>query len=134
MPPGANIILTARDPSRLQRAAIKVDAQRTVAFDANDPEALHSFFRDLQAPIDHVMLTAGARHYGLPLQMEWSPRRPCSASERSERRPGRRLRVQCCVRGGMAGATGSVREECSDMCAYIQKEARTRRETYGRNI
>jgi hypothetical protein len=71
-----------------------------------------------------VMLTAGARHYGLPLQMEWSPRRPCSASERSERRPGRRrLRVQCCVRGGMAAQLGRYARS-APTCAPTYKKKR----------
>jgi NADP-dependent 3-hydroxy acid dehydrogenase YdfG len=44
---GADVILTARDPERLERAALDVDAQSTAAFDANDSEALKRFFEDL---------------------------------------------------------------------------------------
>jgi len=66
---GASVILTGRNPVRLKQAALEVDAERTAAFDANDPDSLQSFFRDLPTPIDHVMVTAGAPHYGPPLQM-----------------------------------------------------------------
>jgi NAD(P)-dependent dehydrogenase (short-subunit alcohol dehydrogenase family) len=61
---GANVILTARDAERLQRAASDVGALRSAAFDATDGAALERFFRDLPAPIDHVMVTAGRPTYG----------------------------------------------------------------------
>jgi NAD(P)-dependent dehydrogenase (short-subunit alcohol dehydrogenase family) len=60
---GANVILTGRNPERLQRAASELGALSIAAFDANDPAALERFFMDLPAPIDHVMVTAGAPHY-----------------------------------------------------------------------
>ena len=66
---GASVILTGRNPERLERAADDVGGQRTAAFDANDPDSLRSFFQDLPAPIDHVMVTAGAPYYGPPLEM-----------------------------------------------------------------
>jgi NAD(P)-dependent dehydrogenase (short-subunit alcohol dehydrogenase family) len=66
---GASVVLTGRNPERLERAALDVGAQRTAAFDANDPGSLQSFFQDLLTPIDHVMVTAGAPHYGPPLEM-----------------------------------------------------------------
>jgi NAD(P)-dependent dehydrogenase (short-subunit alcohol dehydrogenase family) len=66
---GAGVVLTGRNPERLERAALDVGAQRTAAFDANDPGSLQSFFQDLLTPIDHVMVTAGAPHYGPPLEM-----------------------------------------------------------------
>jgi NAD(P)-dependent dehydrogenase (short-subunit alcohol dehydrogenase family) len=56
-----------RNPERLKQAAL--EAQRTAAFDANDPARLQAFFRGLPSPIDHVMVTAGAPHYGPPLEM-----------------------------------------------------------------
>ena len=64
---GANVILVGRDPERLKQAALDVDAQRTATVDANDPTALNAFFHDLPSPADHVMVTAGAPHYGSPL-------------------------------------------------------------------
>jgi len=66
---GAAVILTGRNPERLRQAALELAAQRTAAFDANDPASLQSFFRDLPTPIDHVMVTAGAPHYRPPLEM-----------------------------------------------------------------
>src|SRR5499433_172662 len=66
---GASVILTGRNSERLEQAAREVDAQGTVAFDANDPASLQSFFHDLSTPVDHVMVTAGAPHYGPPLEM-----------------------------------------------------------------
>ena len=66
---GASEVLTGRNPERLERAALDVGAQRTAVFDANDPGSLQSFFQDLLTPIDHVMVTAGAPHYGPPLEV-----------------------------------------------------------------
>ena len=66
---GASVILTGRNSERLKQAALELDAQRTAAFDVNDPASLQSFLRDLPTPIDHVMVTAGAPHYGPPLEM-----------------------------------------------------------------
>ena len=60
---GAEVILTARNPERLQKAAEEVGARGTAAFDAADPAALDRFFEDLDGPIDHVMVTAGRPYY-----------------------------------------------------------------------
>jgi NAD(P)-dependent dehydrogenase (short-subunit alcohol dehydrogenase family) len=68
---GAKVILTGRDPERLQRAASEVDALSTAAFDATDPALLERFFRDLPTPIDHVMVTAGQPHYGRLIDMDY---------------------------------------------------------------
>ena len=67
---GADVVLIGRDPGRLSQAAVEVGAQRTAAFDATDSAALRSFFQDLPAPIDHVMLTAGGPTYGPLLEMD----------------------------------------------------------------
>jgi NAD(P)-dependent dehydrogenase (short-subunit alcohol dehydrogenase family) len=64
---GANVILTGRDSERLERAASELGALSTAAFDAKDPALLEGFFRDLPAPIDHVMVTGPGPHYW-PLQ------------------------------------------------------------------
>jgi NAD(P)-dependent dehydrogenase (short-subunit alcohol dehydrogenase family) len=66
---GAEVILTARNPARLETAARELGATRTAAFDANDSALLAQFFDDLPAPIDHVLLTAGGPHYGPLLEM-----------------------------------------------------------------
>jgi NAD(P)-dependent dehydrogenase (short-subunit alcohol dehydrogenase family) len=60
---GADVILTGRDPERLERAAREVGAARTAAFDAADPERLTAFLDGLPAPIDHVLVTAGSPYY-----------------------------------------------------------------------
>ena len=44
---GADVILTGRNPERLQRAADELGARSTAAFDATDPAALERFFDDL---------------------------------------------------------------------------------------
>jgi NAD(P)-dependent dehydrogenase (short-subunit alcohol dehydrogenase family) len=67
---GANVILTGRNhDAALRRAAVDIGALRTAAFDANDPAELQRFFANLPNEIDHVMVTAGAPHYGRLLEM-----------------------------------------------------------------
>src|SRR5438094_5140086 len=53
---GAEVILTGRDPERLERAAREVGAVSTAAFDATDPDRLGRFFDDLPTPTDQVMV------------------------------------------------------------------------------
>ncbi len=72
---GARVILTGRDPERLQRAATEVDALSTAAFDATDPASLDRFFRNLPATIDHVMVTAGRPHYGRLIDLDFEEAR-----------------------------------------------------------
>ena len=67
---GAEVILTARDPERLERAALDVDARSTAAFDATDPAALTRFFDGLPGRIDHVMVTGPGPRYGPLLEMD----------------------------------------------------------------
>src|SRR6516225_7265377 len=67
---GASLILTGRNPERLRHAARELEAHSTATFDATDSDALARFFRDLPAPIDHVMVTAGRPHYGRLLEMD----------------------------------------------------------------
>ena len=66
---GAEVVLVGRDPERLKRAALDVDARSTAAFDATDPAALEGFFTGLPGPIDHVLITAGGPAYGPMLEM-----------------------------------------------------------------
>ncbi len=66
---GAEVILTGRNPERLERAAHEVGALSTAAFDATDPAAVSSFFEGLPGPIDHVLSTAGGPSYGPLLEM-----------------------------------------------------------------
>jgi NAD(P)-dependent dehydrogenase (short-subunit alcohol dehydrogenase family) len=67
---GARVILTGRNPERLQLAGAEFEALSTAAFDADDPAALERFFGGLPGPIDHVMVTAGQPHYGRLLDMD----------------------------------------------------------------
>src|SRR5262245_51135153 len=60
---GANVILTARNHERLQRAASELDALSTAAFDALDFERLERFFDELRTPIDHVLVTGPGPYY-----------------------------------------------------------------------
>jgi NAD(P)-dependent dehydrogenase (short-subunit alcohol dehydrogenase family) len=64
---GADVVITARDPERLEHAAQEVGAISTSAFDALSPAELERFFADLNPPIDHVMVTAGGPYYA-PLE------------------------------------------------------------------
>jgi NAD(P)-dependent dehydrogenase (short-subunit alcohol dehydrogenase family) len=66
---GAEVILTGRNADALQRAARDLGALSTAAFDANDPAELRRFFDGLPKGIDHVMVSAGAPHYGRLLDM-----------------------------------------------------------------
>jgi NAD(P)-dependent dehydrogenase (short-subunit alcohol dehydrogenase family) len=59
---GADLILTARDPDRLDRVGLELGA-RTEAFDVTDFERLGKFFDELPAPIDHVLVTGPGPYY-----------------------------------------------------------------------
>src|SRR5215467_12945937 len=60
---GAKVILTGRNPERLQRAATELDAFSTAAFDATDFKLLERFFEDLPVPVDHVLATGPGPYY-----------------------------------------------------------------------
>ena len=60
---GADVVLTGRDPERLERAAQDVGARSTAAFDATDAAALKRFFDELPDPIDHVLITGPGPTY-----------------------------------------------------------------------
>ena len=67
MAEGADAILIGRHQDRLDRAAEELGAHRTAAFDATDEDALAGFFRNLLAPVDHVMVTGGGPSYSTVL-------------------------------------------------------------------
>ncbi len=69
---GADVILTARNPQRLERVADELGALRSAAFDATDTDQLDRFFADLPTPIDHVLVTAGEPHYEALADMDFS--------------------------------------------------------------
>jgi NAD(P)-dependent dehydrogenase (short-subunit alcohol dehydrogenase family) len=60
---GAEVILTARDPDRLQRVGLELGAGSIAAFDATDFERLGRFFDELPRPIDHVLVTGPGPYY-----------------------------------------------------------------------
>ena len=60
---GADVIITARDPDRLQRAGLEIGAKSIAAFDAIDFDQLGKFFEELPPPIDHVLVTGPGPYY-----------------------------------------------------------------------
>jgi NAD(P)-dependent dehydrogenase (short-subunit alcohol dehydrogenase family) len=60
---GAEVILTARNPERLEHVARELGARDTAAFDATDFDRLVAFFDGLPAPIDHVLVTGPGPYY-----------------------------------------------------------------------
>ena len=68
---GADVILTARDPDRLRAAAADVGAQQVAPFDLTDLDRLDRFFGDLEAPIDHVLVTGPGPYYAPLAEMDF---------------------------------------------------------------
>ncbi len=60
---GAQVILTGRDPDRLDRASAEVGALSTAAFDVTKPGTIDQFFAGLTGPVDHVMVTGPGPYY-----------------------------------------------------------------------
>jgi NAD(P)-dependent dehydrogenase (short-subunit alcohol dehydrogenase family) len=60
---GADVILTGRNPGRLEQAAADVGARSTAAFDATDFAELGRFFTGLPTPIGHVLVTGPGPYY-----------------------------------------------------------------------
>ena len=69
---GADVIITGRNAERLRGAVDELGEGKSVAFDAHDSAALHSFFGSLKTPIDHVMVTAGGPYYAPLREMDLS--------------------------------------------------------------
>jgi NAD(P)-dependent dehydrogenase (short-subunit alcohol dehydrogenase family) len=67
---GAEVVLTGRNPERLEAAATDVGARQTAAFDATDPDAVAEFFAGLDGRVDHILITAGGPTYGPLLELE----------------------------------------------------------------
>jgi NAD(P)-dependent dehydrogenase (short-subunit alcohol dehydrogenase family) len=59
---GAEVLITGRNAERLAKAAAEVGAESS-AFDALDPPSLARFLAELEGPVDHVVVTAGAPYY-----------------------------------------------------------------------
>ena len=60
---GAEVVLAARDPERLDHAAKELGALSTASFDATDFDQLNRFFAELAAPVDHVLSTGPGPYY-----------------------------------------------------------------------
>ncbi|MET7740921.1 SDR family oxidoreductase [Streptomyces sp. NPDC005385] len=60
---GGDLVLVARDPGRLKRAADQLNPVSTAAFDARDVVRLEHFIEELPGQVDHVMVTAGSPSY-----------------------------------------------------------------------
>jgi NAD(P)-dependent dehydrogenase (short-subunit alcohol dehydrogenase family) len=60
---GANVVLSGRNPERVEHAARELGALSSATFDVTDFERLGRFFDELPKPIDHVMVTAGGPYY-----------------------------------------------------------------------
>ncbi|HEY6386629.1 MAG TPA: SDR family oxidoreductase [Candidatus Acidoferrum sp.] len=60
---GATLVLTARNPGRLQNVASELTSASTVAFDATDFERLARFFHELPTAVDHVLVTGPGPYY-----------------------------------------------------------------------
>jgi NAD(P)-dependent dehydrogenase (short-subunit alcohol dehydrogenase family) len=71
---GADVILAARNPERLERAGAEVGARDTAAFDAADPAAVEQFFAGLPA-IDHILVSAGRPYYAPLAEMDFEQAR-----------------------------------------------------------
>lgn len=72
---GAEVVLTGRDPDRLQQAARELDARSTAAFDATDFDRLKRFFGELPAPVDHVLVTGPGPYYAPLAELDFEQAR-----------------------------------------------------------
>jgi NAD(P)-dependent dehydrogenase (short-subunit alcohol dehydrogenase family) len=72
---GAEVVLTARNPERLESAARELGALSSAAFDAGDTDRLERFFQDLTTPIDHVLVTGGGPYYAPLAEMDFAQAR-----------------------------------------------------------
>jgi NAD(P)-dependent dehydrogenase (short-subunit alcohol dehydrogenase family) len=59
---GAEVVLSGRNPERVEHAARELGALSSAAFDATDFKRLRRFFDELPT-IDHIMVTAGGPYY-----------------------------------------------------------------------
>ena len=60
---GAELVLTGRNPERLQQAGKEVGALRTASLNLDDADGLERFFIGMSAPIDHVLVSGGGPSY-----------------------------------------------------------------------
>jgi NAD(P)-dependent dehydrogenase (short-subunit alcohol dehydrogenase family) len=72
---GAEVILAARNPERLERAAAEVGAASAAAFDVGDIDRLAQFLDGLATPLDHILLTGGGPYYAPLAEMDFAQAR-----------------------------------------------------------
>ena len=72
---GAKLVLAARNPQALQRAASELGAQHSAALDATDFAQLERFFNELPARIDHVLLTGQGPYYATLAEFDFDKAR-----------------------------------------------------------
>ncbi|MFE3270885.1 SDR family oxidoreductase [Streptomyces sp. NPDC059215] len=72
---GGDVILTARGRERLVDAAKEIEPVSTATFDATDLDAVENFFRELSAPVDHVIVTAGGSYYAPLAEIDFAAAR-----------------------------------------------------------
>ena len=72
---GAGVVLTGRDPERLERAALELDALRSAAFDATDFDRLEQFFDELPTSVDHVMVSGPGPYYAPLAELDFETAR-----------------------------------------------------------
>ena len=58
---GASVIITARDPQRVHRAGLELEAG-IAAFDATDFDRLGRFFAEVPTQLDHILVTVPGPH------------------------------------------------------------------------
>ena len=71
----ASVIITGRDPGRLERAGEEVGALSTAELDVGDAVALDRFFATLPAQIDHVLLSGSGPSYATIAEMDFDEAR-----------------------------------------------------------
>ena len=71
---GADVVLTAREPDRLQRAGLELGAS-IAAFDSTDGARLERFFRELPGSVDHVVVSGGGPYYAPLAELDFDEAR-----------------------------------------------------------
>jgi NAD(P)-dependent dehydrogenase (short-subunit alcohol dehydrogenase family) len=69
---GAEVVVTGRDPARLERAGAELGAARTAQLDLDDTDGLSSFFGSLAAGVDHVLVSGGGPTYGTITELDFA--------------------------------------------------------------
>jgi NAD(P)-dependent dehydrogenase (short-subunit alcohol dehydrogenase family) len=67
---GAQLVITGRDRGRLDAAGRDLGAS-TATLDLGDDAAVHRFFGDLPAPVDHVLVSGGGPIYATIAEMDF---------------------------------------------------------------